>query len=83
MGETRPGATPQEFAPFDPDKAAVAALSPLEIARLTRSELVAAIRAAELPMLAFATEQRLNHLDRWTLERLVYLGRHCCRNQGY
>jgi hypothetical protein len=72
-----------EFAPFEVDKAAVAALGPVDIARLTRRELVAAIVAAELPLLQADPAERLRFLDRWTLERLVYLARHCCRNQGF
>lgn len=72
-----------EFAPFEVDKASVAALSPLEIARMTREELIVAILAAELPVLQSEGEERLRFLDRWTLERLVYLARHCCRNRGY
>lgn len=72
-----------EFAPFEVDKASVAALSPLDIARMTRGELVTAILAAELPVLQTNGEERLRFLDRWTLERLVYLARHCCRNRGY
>lgn len=72
-----------EFAHFEVDKAAVAALGPVDIARLTRRELVAAIVAAELPLLQADPAERLRFLDRWTLERLVYLARHCCRNQGY
>jgi hypothetical protein len=72
-----------EFAPFQLDKAAVAALGPVDIARLTHRELIAAVVAAELPHLQADPEERLRFLDRWTLERLVYLARHCCRNQGY
>lgn len=73
----------REFASFEPDKASVAALSPVEIARLTRSELITAICAAELPVLSSRNAERLQYLDRWTLERLVHLARYCCRNQGY
>lgn len=72
-----------EFAAFAADKASVAALTPVEIARLTRSELIAAIEASELPVIGVDRQERLRFLDRWTLERLVYLARHCCRNQGY
>lgn len=65
------------------DKADVARLSPQQIYRMSRDEMVRAVRAADLPLVDRETSQRLMYCDRETLERLVYLARRCCRNQGY
>ena len=62
-------------------KARVAELSPGRIAQMSSGELSRAIR--DVGVLRFCDESRLTYLDRPTLERLVYLARQCCRNQGY
>lgn len=65
------------------DKASVAELSARTIAGLTREELARVIRAAELPLLNRHDGDRLELLNRETLERLAHLARRCCRHQGY
>ena len=62
------------------DKAIVAELTPYQISELTSDEMVQVIRTASIPS---ACEINLRHQGRETLERLVYLARRCCRNQGY
>jgi hypothetical protein len=62
-------------------KASVAELSRDRITRMSSGELARAIR--DVSVLQFCDENRLDYLDRGTLERLVYLARQCCRNQGY
>ena len=62
-------------------KASVAELSRDRITRMSSGELARAIR--DVSALQFCDESRLDYLDRSTLERLVYLARQCCRNQGY
>ncbi|MBW3542689.1 MAG: hypothetical protein KY476_20690 [Planctomycetes bacterium] len=63
------------------DKAAVAELSPRRIEAMSTGELSRAVR--DVGVLHFCDETRLELLDRPTLERLVYLARRTCRNQGY
>ena len=65
------------------DKPAVAALTASDIQRLSDAELVEAIRGSGLPILRREAEGRLEFFGRQTLERLVWLARRCCRNQGY
>ena len=62
-------------------KASVAELSRDRITRMSSGELARAIR--DVSVLQFCDESRLDYLDHSTLERLVYLARQCCRNQGY
>jgi hypothetical protein len=62
-------------------KASVAELSRDRITRMSCGELARAIR--DVSALQFCNESRLDYLDRSTLERLLYLARQCCRNQGY
>ena len=64
------------------DKSDVAELSLLQISRMTCDELIRVIRAAQLPLLRPDVDEQLEFQDRPTLERLVYLARRCCRNQG-
>jgi hypothetical protein len=64
-------------------KAAIAELSPAEIRRMTHEELVRAIRTAQMSFLRNDELEHLQYLDRLTLERLAYLARRTCRNQGY
>jgi hypothetical protein len=63
------------------DKAAVAELSPQRIEAMSTGELSRAVR--DVGVLHFCDAERLELLDRPTLERLVYLARRTCRNQGY
>jgi hypothetical protein len=46
-------------------------------------QLIRVIRAAELPLVDARTSERLQYLDRATLQRLAHLAQRCCRNQGY
>ena len=74
----------QERRPADhTDKATVASLSPPEISQMTCAALVRVIRSAGLPFVRSDIDGRLEGYDRPTLERLAYLARRCCRNQGY
>ena len=65
------------------DKFIVAGLAPTQISRMTCDELVRVVLAAQLPLLQPEIKARLECYDRQKLERLVYLARRCCRNQGY
>jgi len=65
------------------DKASVAGLSQLQISQFSPEEMVRVIYAANMSLLRFELDRRLEFYDRQTLERLVYLARRCCRNQGY
>ena len=62
------------------DKVAVAQLTQEGISEMTADELVAAIQTVTLPS---GRSLDLRMKDRPTLERLVYLARRTCRNQGY
>jgi hypothetical protein len=62
------------------DKTAVAQLTHEGISQMTADELVAAIQTITLPS---GRSLDLRMKDRPTLERLVYLARRTCRNQGY
>jgi len=64
------------------DDTTIANLSAITISQVTRDELVRVIRAARLPLVCGATDGQLEFHDRSTLERLVYLARHCCRNRA-
>jgi hypothetical protein len=65
------------------DKIAIAEISPIQISQMTCNEMVRVIRAAKMPLLRKDVSEHLELYDRDTLERLVYLARRCCRNQGY
>jgi hypothetical protein len=62
------------------DKVAVAQLTHDRISQMSADELVAAIQTVTLPS---GRGLHLRMKDRPTLERLVYLARRTCRNQGY
>lgn len=62
------------------DKIAVARLTHDRISEMTADELIAAIETVTLPS---GRHLDLRMKDRPTLERLVYLARRTCRNQGY
>ena len=51
------------------------------IACMDHSELIDLVRRAKLPPVCDGTMERLEFLDRATLERLAYLTRRCCRNR--
>lgn len=63
------------------DRPHIAELSARQIRRMSSGEIIDAIRTAD--MLHFCDAGRLEFLDRTVLERLMFLTRRCCRNQGY
>jgi len=65
------------------DKSLIAEISPTQVSQMTCNEMVQVIRAAKMPLLRKDVSEHLESYDRETLERLVYLARRCCRNQGY
>lgn len=65
------------------EKGDVADLRDDEIAELCDEDLIEAIFAAHLPCLNEQYQNRLKFYDHQMLQRLVYLARQCCRNQGY
>ena len=75
-------------------KSDVAELAVVEILGMTRAQLKQVIRSVQTgpaqpacqlpgPFNGQKLEDRLDFLDRGTLERLVYLARRTCRTQGY
>ena len=62
------------------NKVAVAQLTHDRISQMSADELVTAIETVMLPS---GRNLDLRMKDRPTLERLVYLARRTCRNQGY
>jgi hypothetical protein len=62
------------------DKVAVAGLTQDVISEMAPDELIEAIQIITLPS---GRSLDLRMKDRTTLERLVYLARRTCRNQGY
>ena len=62
------------------DKVAVAELTHAGISEMASDELIEAIQTITLPT---GRNLDLRMKDRPTLERLVYLARRTCRNQGY
>ena len=54
-----------------------------EVTDMSEDELTQVIRAVSLPFVRDEVEDRLEYLDREPLERLAYLARRRCRNQGY
>jgi hypothetical protein len=62
------------------DKVAVAGLTQVVISEMAPDELIEAIQTVALPS---GRHLDLRMKDRPTLERLVYLARRTCRNQGY
>lgn len=65
------------------NKAAVARLTSEDIASLPDEALTQVILASQIPFVDGTMRERLRFSDRETLERLAFLGRRCCRNQGY
>lgn len=80
---TKPDAGRERRAETVPDKATIASLSQSDISQMTCDELVRVIRAACMALPRTNIDEHLGCYDRPTLERLAYLARHCCRNQGY
>ncbi len=64
-------------------KADVAELTVSEISDLPVENLACAVQTAELRFLQGNRPTRLESLSRDALERLAFLARRCCRNQGY
>ena len=75
--------TPEVVERHFTSKPEVAELRNKEVAELSCTELIEAIRAAKLPCLLSNFEHRLEFCDREMLKKLTYLARRCCRNQGY
>jgi len=73
----------ESLSPTSRNKAFVAELSNQDISGMTREEMIAVIRAAQLPFLESDSSRRLEFLSDEALQRLVHLSRRCCRNQGY
>ena len=63
-------------------RARIASLSPVEIESMDRSHLVEIVRESGAAR-STELEDRLEFVDRLTLERLVYLARRRFRNRGY
>lgn len=76
--EEAPGNVPNPL-----DKPTVAAFSTTQIRDMSRQDMIRAIRACRLPGVGERLGQHLKYYDRSTLQRLLYLARRCCRNQGY
>jgi len=65
------------------EKSAVAEIAMGLFSKMGPQQLIRVIRAAELPLLDARTSERLQYLDRATLQRLAHLAQRCCRNRGY
>lgn len=64
-------------------KSAVACLSALQISRMSNYSLMEVIELVQHYLPQSIVRSRLQLCDRATLERLAYLARRICRNQGY
>ena len=65
------------------DKAKIASLSATQISEMTRTELIRVIENTSIPVAAGRHNVHVVCADRQTLERLAFLARRCCQNQGY
>jgi len=65
------------------DKRGIAELSSLQIAEMSRHELIDVVRSAQMELLHRDITDHVELYDRETLKRLAHLARRCCRNQGY
>ncbi len=65
------------------NKHLIADLSADSISRMTSEEMIVAIRAAGLPFPHRDDSRRLEFFSRDTLQRLLFLCRHCCRNRQH
>jgi len=65
------------------DKRQIAELSAGQIERLQRPELVQIIRTVHPGFLTHEMLRRIENRERSELQKLVYLCRRCCRQQGY
>jgi hypothetical protein len=64
-------------------KSSIASLSALQISRMSDHTLVELISLVQLYLPQSIVCHRLRLCDRPTLERLAFLARRICRNQGY
>ena len=65
------------------DRRAIAGLSCAEIHGLTCEELVSVVQTAPPPTVPLEMLEHLEFQNREVLERLAFLARECCRNQGF
>jgi hypothetical protein len=65
------------------DKSMIAELPASQISRMSCMELIRVIQGSALPLMRPEIQSHLEFYDRKTLERLAYLARRCCRNQGF
>ncbi len=65
------------------DKSTIAELSVSQIKRMSRHDLIGLIRALSPPFLSREMLDRIEDRNHEELERIVYLCRRCCRQQGY
>ena len=63
------------------EQSELAHLSCTAIEGLSRAEMIAAIRVAELPRMDADNMAHLEYLDRPHLMRMVYMARECCRHR--
>jgi hypothetical protein len=64
-------------------KADFADLSHEDIRQMSREQLIAVIRLADVPLFRDRVDDHLPGLDRPTLERLAFLAQWTVQNQGY
>lgn len=64
-------------------KAEIAELSIDDVRHMSEEDLVAAIRAADVPLFQRSVLGQLGFYDRMTLERLLFFARRTVRHQGY
>jgi hypothetical protein len=84
-------AIPDESTPFPEircsaeswSKSTIANLSAIQISRMNNQSLVEVVEQVQHSLPQAIVYSRLQFCDRLTLERLTYLARRICRNQGY
>ena len=67
----------------DADKYFVANLTCKRISEMSCRELAEVVQISSLNVMRGDVAEHLTGYDRPTLQRLAYLARRCCRNQGY
>ncbi len=67
----------------DADKYFVANLTCNRISTMSCEELAEVVQISGLNVMRGDVSEHLRGYDRPTLQRLAYLARRCCRNQGY
>jgi hypothetical protein len=65
------------------NKSTIASLTAIQISRMNSETLVEVVELVRPDLPQAIVRSRLELCDRPTLERLTYLGRRICRNQGY